>query len=198
VWTGEITVHEAVSNLVLRAEDGADRKGVSNPFDVLAAPTTLTLVLPDNPFSFTNGCYGFTVQGAVGQVAVIEASTNLTDWLSIHTNLMGDLGESLFYDLYTGQYPRRFYRAKLYEGEPPPPSMLSSGAGVVGAQFRVAVGAVGGQEVIVEASTNLVDWTPILTNTASIGPLYFHDPNMTNFNQRFYRAVTPWQLTSAH
>jgi len=43
----------------------------------------------------------------------------------------------------------------------------------------------------VEASDNLVDWTPILTNTAAIGPLHFHDPDMANFNQRFYRAVTP-------
>jgi len=67
--------------------------------------------------------------------------------------------------------------------------MLSSGAGVLGAQFRVAVGAVGGQEEVVEASTNLVDWAPILTNTAAIGPLYFHDPDVTNFSYRFYRAV---------
>jgi len=121
---------------------------------------------------------------------VIEASTNLTDWLSIHTNLMGDLGEFLFYDLHTGQYPRRYYRAKLHDGPLPPAMMLSSGSEVVGAQFRVAVGAVGGQEVIVEATTNLLDWTPILTNTAAVGPLYFHDPDMTNFTKRFYRAVT--------
>jgi len=42
-----------------------------------------------------------------------------------------------------------------------------------------------------EIPTNLVDWAPTLTNTAGIGPLYFHDPDMTNFTQRFYRAVTP-------
>jgi hypothetical protein len=42
----------------------------------------------------------------------------------------------------------------------------------------------------VEASSNLVDWTPILTNTAAIGPLYFHDPDRTNFTHRFYRAET--------
>ena len=69
--------------------------------------------------------------------------------------------------------------------------MLTSGCGTVGAQFRVAVGAVGGQQVIVQASTNLVDWAPILTNTAGIGPCYFNDPDMMNFTKRFYRAVTP-------
>ena len=75
------------------------------------------------------------------------------------------------------------------EPELPSPAMLPSDCGVAGAHFRVAVGAVGGQELVVEASTNLVDWTPILTNTAAIGPCYFYDPDMTNFTKRFYRVV---------
>jgi len=99
IWTGEVSVHEAVSHLVLRCDDGLDHDGESSPFDVGAAPTAPLLVLPGNPFSFTNGCYGFEVQGQSGQVVVIEASTKLKDWLPIHTNLMGDLGECLFYDL---------------------------------------------------------------------------------------------------
>ena len=66
--------------------------------------------------------------------------------------------------------------------------MLGNGAGLVGVQFRVAVGAVGGQDVVVEASTNLMDWTPILTNTAAMGPLYFHDSDITNVAKRCYRA----------
>jgi len=37
----------------------------------------------------------------------------------------------------------------------------------------------------------LVDWTPILTNTAGIGPCYFYNPAMTNFTQRFYRLLKP-------
>jgi len=189
VWTGTVTVHGVVTNMVLRADDGAGHTGESNPFDTQAADPAPVLVMHDNPFSFTNGCYGFDVQGQPGQVMVIEASTDLITWLPIHTNLMGDVGECLFYDLHTGQFPRRYYRAKLHEGELPSPSMLTSGCGTVGAQFRVAVGAVGGQQVIVEASTNLVDWAPILTNTAGIGPCYFHDPDMTNFTKRFYRAV---------
>jgi len=35
----------------------------------------------------------------------------------------------------------------------------------------------------------LLDWTLILTNTAAVRPLYFHDPDMINFTQRFYRAM---------
>jgi len=42
-----------------------------------------------------------------------------------------------------------------------------------------------------EIPTNLVDWAPTLTNTAAIGPLYFHDPDSAQFPYRFYRAVIP-------
>jgi len=169
----------------------ADPSGIVLTYTPNPAPPVL--VMYDDPFSFTNGSYGFAVQGQTGQVVVIEASVNLTDWLPIHTNLLGDLGECLFYDLHTGQFSHRYYRARLYAGQLPPPVMLAGEAGIVGAQFRLAVGAVGGQEVVVEASTNLADWLPILTNTVGIGPCYFYDPKLTDFTQRFYRVfyVTP-------
>jgi hypothetical protein len=43
-----------------------------------------------------------------------------------------------------------------------------------------------------EGSTNLVDWDPVVTNTStSAGTLDLFDPDATNLNQRFYRALTP-------
>ena len=39
----------------------------------------------------------------------------------------------------------------------------------------------------IQASTNLVDWTSLLTVTNSTGPISFTDP-ATNFPRRFYRA----------
>jgi len=44
---------------------------------------------------------------------------------------------------------------------------------------------------LVEASTNLVDWTPfaILANTN--GAVMFYDPDAANYKQRFYRTVRP-------
>src|SRR5207249_3549214 len=41
---------------------------------------------------------------------------------------------------------------------------------------------------VVEDSTNLSDWTPLVTNTLSTGSLYFTDPSSTNSLLRFYRA----------
>jgi hypothetical protein len=42
--------------------------------------------------------------------------------------------------------------------------------------------------VVVEASTNLVSWMALATNTLGAAPLRFNDPDWTNFPQRFYRA----------
>ena len=42
--------------------------------------------------------------------------------------------------------------------------------------------------MVVESSTNLVNWTSLATNTLGNGPLYFSDPAAEDFPQRFYRA----------
>jgi hypothetical protein len=44
-----------------------------------------------------------------------------------------------------------------------------------------------GQSVIIQASTNLVSWLPVFTNTE---PFTFTNFDSTNFPFRFYRAVT--------
>jgi hypothetical protein len=40
----------------------------------------------------------------------------------------------------------------------------------------------------VDGSTDLVNWTPLLTNTLNGPQFYFLDPSWTNFPWRFYRA----------
>ena len=47
-----------------------------------------------------------------------------------------------------------------------------------------------GQLVVVEASTDLVNWLPIWTNTFS-GALSFSDPQSGASSHRFYRTRTP-------
>jgi hypothetical protein len=44
------------------------------------------------------------------------------------------------------------------------------------------------QTVVVEASTNLAQWTPVLTNTMTAAPLTWVDPASASLPQRFYRA----------
>ncbi len=45
--------------------------------------------------------------------------------------------------------------------------------------------------VVVEASTNLIDWQPVQTNTLTTGSAYFSDPQWTNYTGRFYRLRSP-------
>src|SRR5215510_10747260 len=61
------------------------------------------------------------------------------------------------------------------------------GFGFSGGQFGFRVAGPVAPWVVVEASTNLVNWIPILTNTFS-GVLSFTDPQSGDFSQRFYRA----------
>jgi len=56
-------------------------------------------------------------------------------------------------------------------------------------EFRLIMQGSAGTPQILEASTNLIDWSPIHTNGTSGKPLDFVDPDYSRFYQRFYRAV---------
>jgi hypothetical protein len=86
-------------------------------------------------------------------------------------------------------FPHRFYRARLYAGDLPPPALAPGGsAGFQSNCFTFNLAAVAGQTVIIEASTNLVNWSALSTNTLESGLFLFSDPTSTNFLERFYRA----------
>ena len=44
---------------------------------------------------------------------------------------------------------------------------------------------------ILETSTTLTDWTPVLTNTAPTTVFDYRDTNAPGVDRRFYRAVKP-------
>jgi hypothetical protein len=67
----------------------------------------------------------------------------------------------------------------------PTPATLAPATCAKG-QFALTVSGSTGMEYIVEASTNLVNWIPVWTNTA---PCTYVDVNAGQFNQRFYRSV---------
>jgi hypothetical protein len=72
----------------------------------------------------------------------------------------------------------------------PGPQILGSGLGLGTGknsfQFTIAWGT--NASVVVEASTNLNNWTPVITNTLASGTNIFQDFNWTNYPQRFYRV----------
>jgi hypothetical protein len=54
--------------------------------------------------------------------------------------------------------------------------------------LNFALSSPAGSNVVVYASTNLSNWTPLVTNPLAPGSLIFTDALATNFPQRFYRA----------
>jgi hypothetical protein len=71
----------------------------------------------------------------------------------------------------------------------PPQIVTGDGMlGVVSNQFGFNVSAAAGEAVVVEGSADLVNWTPVCTNTPSGGSFYFSDACWTNSPGRFYRA----------
>jgi len=54
--------------------------------------------------------------------------------------------------------------------------------------FRFTVACSSNVEFRIEGSTNLINWTPLLTNSTSTGLYNFIDSTATNFPHRFYRA----------
>jgi hypothetical protein len=52
-------------------------------------------------------------------------------------------------------------------------------------QFALTVNGTTGYTYVVQASTDMVNWTPVLTNTS---PFTFVDTNASQFKQRFYRS----------
>jgi len=74
-----------------------------------------------------------------------------------------------------------------------PPLIITNDAsfGFLTNQFGFNVSGAFGQTIVVDGSTDLVEWTPLFTNIVGGSPFYFFDPAWTNFPWRFYRARLP-------
>ena len=80
----------------------------------------------------------------------------------------------------------RYYRAQ-YVASPSNPQVTALGRDTDGS-FRVALSSGCGESCVVQATTNLVDWISIYTNTSG-GPVEIIDPGATGDARRFYRAL---------
>jgi hypothetical protein len=153
----------------------------------LPTPTILTA---DGGLGLSGGKFGFNLNGPAGLVVIIEASSDLANWLPIQTNALIN-GQVRFTDPQAALFPKRFYRARFaFASSPQLLLQFSPGiSGFISNQFGFNLSGTGGQTVVIEASTNLTAWTPLLTNSLLTGYYYFNDPGSTNFPQRFYRAI---------
>jgi hypothetical protein len=157
-----------------------------------AATTTPAAGLLTSTTANASGQFSFTVTGTVGYPYAIEASTNLVNWIILATNN----APFNFIDTNVSQFSHRYFRAvpAPYAGMTattattalsPVPTITSASVNTAG-RFGFTVSGITGYQYVVEASTNLVNWTVLETNAA---PFSFVDINVANYSQRFYRAV---------
>jgi hypothetical protein len=136
----------------------------------------------------TSSGFNFSVKGTAASPYVVVASTNLTDWVAVATNA----SPFVFTDSNATNYSRRFYKAILASAyvpqvAPAPPTVPALSASCYGgARFSFNLTGTPGAFYVVEVSTDLVNWVPVLTNVA---PFNFVDSNAVKFSRRFYQAV---------
>ncbi|MFO1476846.1 MAG: TIGR03790 family protein [Verrucomicrobiota bacterium] len=169
----------------------------ANPFSVpfyIPLPTGTEPVaasLPDTvPPQFSTAGPGADGVAAV-QLAVpgsmpyiIEASSNLVDWTILATNTLPGLHR--IDDPGSAGCPARFYR--LHWPDPAQPPGLSAPAPGANGAFQFHVDSVPGVATAVLASTNLVDWFGLTTNTAG-GPFDVSDPSAVVVAAQYYCAT---------
>ena len=84
-------------------------------------------------------------------------------------------------------YVADFYLNTIRKGYPPP---IFRNSVLIASQFTSVLTGPPGQLVMVEASSDLLTWLPIWTNTFT-GPLNFSDSQSGASSKRFYRARVP-------
>jgi len=69
------------------------------------------------------------------------------------------------------------------------PLYFTSSSFLPGGQFQLGFSGATGSNYVLQATTNFINWTPLITNTAQTNPFNFFDPQATNFPYRFYRVL---------
>lgn len=71
-------------------------------------------ILQNEELGFNGGgSFAFHVTGLANAGVVIEASTNLRDWMPVQTNHVDEVGDWWFQDLGAAAWDKRFYRARF-------------------------------------------------------------------------------------
>ena len=95
------------------ADAGQYRVVIQTSAGLVLSPAASLVVLSQQPqllaLPLTNGLFALQVEGGISPGLIIQASTNLTDWVAVLTNKTTN-GPVIFRDSATGRYRWRFYR----------------------------------------------------------------------------------------
>ena len=95
------------------ADAGQYRLAMQTSGGLVLSPVANLVVVSQQPqllaLPLTNGLFSLQVEGGISPGLMIQASTNLTDWVGVMTNKTTN-APLIYRDSATGQHPWRFYR----------------------------------------------------------------------------------------
>jgi uncharacterized protein (TIGR03790 family) len=135
-----------------------------------------------------------TVASAFAATLNAPAVTNITktsafacgDRIELHSTSTNSLMDPFFVTDNSSPDSLRFYRL-FFLPQPTLPSMTSTGLRQDGA-FQMHIQTPTQMPFVIQASSDLQNWTPIFTNAAG-NPMDFIDVNARSFSKRFYRIA---------
>ncbi|MBI3418144.1 MAG: hypothetical protein HY043_22880 [Verrucomicrobia bacterium] len=98
-----VAVDSAGNVYVADSRNNTIRKGYPAPMILNSGPS----------FGFNGGQFGFNLTGPVGKSVIVEASTDLANWLPLWTNTFTFPAALYFSDPQSGTQSKRFYRIRL-------------------------------------------------------------------------------------
>lgn len=109
-WRPTTAQANTTNTLQLRITDnGTPPLNDTRPFTVIVNPLAPVIL---TPLGYTNGQFALRVNGTAGPDYILSASTNLTQWTDVQTNLSPALPFQ-FSHTNASTIPARFYRARL-------------------------------------------------------------------------------------
>ena len=139
-----------------------------------SGPISVTVLPPD-----ANAAIYYTLDGSLPTTSSLEYSGPINLFLTSSATVTANAFETG----YTNSIAVNglFTIVPLYFASPP---AFNDG----GLQFELS-GATNEKNYVLQASSNLTQWTSIETNAPLTVPFFFTDPNASNFSTRFYRVL---------
>ncbi len=127
--------------------------------------------------------------GTSGQTAILQLGQG-NAWTNLATGMVSNSVVEFLVER-DPTLPPPSYRVMLIdEGLPPASPAHNQSAIGPGGTFQTRITGIAGQQFVIQASTNLVDWTSLGTNTLTADWLDYVDLSSTNFPVRFYRVLS--------
>lgn len=134
----------------------------------------------------TNGAITLQINGTPGQNYLIQASSDLKRWFNLSTDVLTQ-NPLTWIDTTTLGVPQRFYR--IVPAGTLPTGSMSAVHLLPSNRVAFSYSSFVGEKYVMQASTNLVVWENLSTNTATLNVVGFTNQISPDVPRRFFRVM---------